>query len=95
MPRQAKTVVPRNSAPTGVASLPYAMAADQADRLWFVETGIQPNRLVGFDPKAGSFFGETPIPSGAGTVRHMVYHEPTRSLWFGTDAGTIGRALIP
>jgi virginiamycin B lyase len=82
-------------APSGVKSLPYAMAADGAGRLWFVETGPQPNRLVGFDPEAGRFFSETPIPSGARTVRHMVYHGPTRALWFGTDAHTIGRALIP
>jgi len=24
----------------------------------------------------------------------MVYHAPTKSIWFGTDAGTIGRAKI-
>ena len=82
------------SAPAGRESRPYAMAIDDRDRIWFVETGPEPNRLVGFDPAAGEFFSSTPIPSGGGTVRHMVYHAPTATLWFGTDANTIGRATI-
>ena len=82
--------------PLGPRSLPYAMAVDDRDRLWFVETGNQPNRLVGFDPRASKFFSITDIAeSGAGTVRHMVFHKPTRTIWFGTDAGTIGRATVP
>ncbi|HVR42982.1 MAG TPA: lyase [Thermoanaerobaculia bacterium] len=81
--------------PGGDGSLPYAMAIDSAGRLWFVETGPQPNRLVGFDPAEKAFFSVTEIPSGGSTVRHMVFHEPTRSLWFGTDKNTIGRALLP
>jgi virginiamycin B lyase len=80
--------------PGGGSSLPYAMAVDASDRLWMVETGSQPNRLVGFDPAKQSFFGLTPIPSGAGTVRHMVYDERTGQIWFGTDANTIGRAQV-
>jgi virginiamycin B lyase len=71
------------------------MTVDDADRLWAVETGPQPNRLVGFDPKTEQFFGSTPIPSGGSTVRHMVFHRPTREIWFGTDANTIGRAKLP
>lgn len=82
-------------APAGAQSRPYAMAADGNDRLWFVETGPSPNRLVGFDPGTKEFFSVTEIPSGAGTVRHMVFHAPTRTLWFGTDANTIGRARVP
>jgi len=82
-------------APEGAVSLPYAMAVDDRDRVWFVETGPQPNRLVGFDPAAARFFSNTPIPGGGRTVRHMVFHRPTRELWFGTDAGTIGRASVP
>ncbi|HEU4681868.1 MAG TPA: hypothetical protein VFS51_08995 [Gemmatimonadales bacterium] len=80
--------------PGGVGALPYAMALDNRDRLWVVETGSQPNRLVGFDPKTEKFFGLTPIPSGAGTVRHMVFDERTGQIWFGTDANTIGRAQV-
>jgi virginiamycin B lyase len=80
--------------PGGPKSLPYAMAVDNKDRLWMVETGPQPNRLVGFDPRKGKFFGLTPIPSGAGTVRHMVFDERSGQIWFGTDANTIGRADV-
>ena len=80
--------------PGGSGSRPYAMAMDDRDRVWFVETGSEPNRLVGFDPSSEQFFEETPVPSGGGTVRHMVFHEATGTLWFGTDANTIGRARI-
>ena len=80
--------------PAGMRSLPYAMTADNKDRLWMVETGSQPNRLVGFDPKTERFFGITPIPSGAGTVRHMVFYDRTGQIWFGTDNNTIGRAQV-
>lgn len=81
--------------PEGAISLPYAMTVDDRDRIWLVETGVQPNRLVGFDPATGRFFSNTPIPGGARTVCHMIFHRPTRTLWFGTDAGTIGRASVP
>jgi virginiamycin B lyase len=80
--------------PHGPTSLPYAMAADDKDRLWMVETGPQPNRLVGFDSKKEKFFGLTPIPSGGGTVRHMVFDQRSEQIWFGTDANTIGRAQV-
>lgn len=81
--------------PSGATSLPYAMALDGQGRIWLAETGVQPNRLVGFDPKSEKFFSNTPVAkSGAGTIRHMVYHPGTRALWFGTDANTIGRAVI-
>jgi virginiamycin B lyase len=45
--------------PRWPGSLPYAMTVDDADRLWFVETGVQPNRLVGFDPKTEHFISVT------------------------------------
>lgn len=80
--------------PGGKGSLPYAMAVDDRGRMWFVETGPQPNRLVGFDPKTARFFSVTPIPSGGSTVRHMIFAPGAREIWFGTDAGTIGRALL-
>jgi virginiamycin B lyase len=81
------------AAPSGARSLPYGMASDAQGRVWFVETGVQPNQLVGFDPSTRQFFSITPIlPSGGGTVRHMYYHPPTGDIWFGTDANTIGRA---
>ena len=81
--------------PGGANARPYGMAIDNMDRLWFVETGIMPNRFVGFDPSAAEFFGVTEIESGGRTVRHMYYHPPTREIWFGTDTNNIGRARIP
>lgn len=81
--------------PGGAYSSPYAMASDRTGRVWFAETGVKPNRLVGFDPKSGRFFSLTDIPSGAGSVRHMVYDAKTGALWFGTDENTLGRASLP
>lgn len=89
-------LVKEHAMPGGATSLPYAMTVDDNDRLWFVETGRQPNRLVGFDPRASKFFGATDLgPAGPNTVRHMVFDKATRSIWFGTDRGTIGRAVVP
>jgi len=83
--------------PSGAQSRPYAMAVDDRDRVWVVETGVQPNRFVGFDPKTETFFSNTPVLSNGAqrnTVRHMYFHPPTGEIWFGTDANTIGRALV-
>lgn len=81
--------------PAGGDSRPYGMAIDDRGRIWFVETGPRPNRMVGFDPSTGEFFSITEIESGAGAVRNMYFHAPTRTVWFGTDANTIGRVQIP
>ena len=74
---------------------PYAMAADNLGRIWFVETWPEPNLLVGFDPLFGKFFSVTPIPSGGGAVRHMVFDDKTNSIWFGTDTNNLGQAKLP
>ena len=83
--------------PRGAEARPYGMAVDARDRLWMVETGPrgEPNRFVGFDPKTEQFLEPVEIPSGGGTVRHMYYHRPTNTVWFGTDNNTIGRAQLP
>jgi virginiamycin B lyase len=81
-------------APSAAQSRPYAMALDGEGRIWFVETGVQPNQFVGFDPKTERFLGATPIPSGGGAVRHMMFHAPTNTFWFGTDTENIARATI-
>lgn len=80
--------------PGGRRARPYALAVDAAGVVWLVETGPSPNRFVGFDPKKGAITSITPIPSGAGSVRHMHYHAPSGAIWFGTDENTIGRALV-
>ncbi|HEY7408833.1 MAG TPA: hypothetical protein VH638_11260 [Gemmatimonadaceae bacterium] len=85
------------AAPSAARSRPYAMVVDERDRIWYVETGVAPNQLVGFDTKTKKVVSTTPIPSNGATrntVRHMIYHAPTNSIWFGTDAGTIGRAQL-
>lgn len=80
--------------PSGARSLPYAMAADDRDRLWLVETGPQPNRFVGFDARAKRWISNSGVPSGAGAVRHMEFDRRTGRVWFGTDANTIGYAQV-
>lgn len=81
--------------PSGGSAQPYGMAIDKKDRIWFVEVGPKPNRFVGYDPDMQEFFSVTEIESGGGAVRHMHYHGPTNTIWFGTDANTLGRAELP
>jgi virginiamycin B lyase len=81
--------------PGGSGAWPYAVAVDGSDRVWLAETGITPNRLVAFDTKTERFVASVAVPSGGGVIRHMVYHAPTKALWFGADTGTIGRARVP
>jgi virginiamycin B lyase len=80
--------------PGGGLSLPYAFNSDDQGRLWFVETGSQPNRLVGFDPRTEKFIGMTTVPGGGGTVRHMFFDKVTGDLWYGADNGQIGKAAV-
>ena len=82
-------------APSGSDSRPYAMAADGRDRIWFVQTGPQPNLFSGFDPALPGFLGAVPIGSGGGTVRHMTHDPASNAIWFGTDANTLGRVTLP
>lgn len=81
--------------PGGKYAAPYMLTVDHKDRLWFSETGKQPTRLVGFDPRSMQFTEAVAVPSGGISVRHAVFHTPTGSLWFGTDANTIARAQLP
>ncbi len=80
--------------PGGENSRPYGMATDNAGRVWFVETGMQPNRFVGFNPGTEEFFSINEVESGGGTIRHMYYDEENQSIWFGADTNTVGRATI-
>jgi len=84
--------------PSGARSLPYAMTVDDKDRLWLAETGVQPNKLVAFDPKTLSWVASIPISSNgaaANTIRHMTFDRNNRVIWFGTDANTIGSVKVP
>jgi len=82
------------AAPSGTDSRPYAMTVDDRDRLWFFESGPDPNRLVGFDPATETWINGGSPESGGGTVRHMVHDPAASAIWFGTDTNTIGRAVI-
>ncbi|MBK8005351.1 MAG: lyase [Gemmatimonadetes bacterium] len=81
--------------PAGARSAPYAMAGDDKGRVWQAETGPQPNRLVAFDPRREAFLPPVEISESGGIViRHMTFDPTTRMIWFGTDAGTIGRLSV-
>ena len=80
--------------PSKVDSRPYGMAMDNTDTIYMVETGVQPNRFVAFDTKTNTFTKNAEIPSGGGVIRHMYYHEPTGTIWFGSDSNFVGRALV-
>ncbi len=81
-------------APSASQSRPYAVAMDGKDRFWIVETGVDPNVFVAFDTRSEQWSDSFAVPSGGGTVRHMVYDEDSNSIWFGTDMNTIGQARI-
>lgn len=81
--------------PSGEGARPYAMLADDTDRIWVVETGPEPNQFVGFDPSTEEIFSVTEVPSGGGTVRHMYFDAETNAVWFGADTNTIGVAQLP
>jgi virginiamycin B lyase len=78
--------------PGGEDARPYALIADDQDRLWFSETNRDAPRLIGFDTRTLTFMNETPVSAG---IRHMVHYAPTRTIWFGTDANNIGRIVLP
>ena len=80
--------------PSGSNSRPYGVASDDEDRIWFVETGPQPNKFIGFDSRTEEFVSINEVESGGGTIRHMFFDPATRSIWFGADANTIGVARL-
>lgn len=84
------------ASPSARMSLPYAMASDDLGRMWYVETGPRPNRLIGFDPATERFIVNQAIGVEApNTIRHMVFHAPTRTIWYGSDANMVGRIEVP
>jgi virginiamycin B lyase len=80
--------------PGGTGSRPYAMVSDDFDRVWVAQTS-RPNTFVAFDPQTLTFSRATEVPSGGGTVRHMIYDAATKTIWFGADANTVGKAVVP
>ena len=78
--------------PGGENARPYALIADDKDRLWLSETDRDAPRIIGFDTRTTSFMAETPVSAG---IRHMIHHPATNTIWFGTDANNIGRVILP
>lgn len=78
--------------PGGEDAKPYALVADDQDRLWFAETKQGAPRIVGFDTRTSRFIPGTAVSAG---IRHMIHHPETNTIWFGTDANNIGRLILP
>jgi virginiamycin B lyase len=57
------------ASPGGTASQPYGIAVIDG-KIWYSESGVQPNTIVMFDP-ATEKFQSWPIPSGGGVVRNV------------------------
>ena len=80
--------------PGGSESEPYGIAATPDGMVWYVETGLTPNRIIGFNPKTQTFSTPNPIPSGGGVVRNMVA-TPDGKLYFAcSGVNKIGIAEI-
>lgn len=80
--------------PGGADSKPFAMTVDRDDRIWIVETGRLPNRLIGFDSRRETFLTETDIPSGADSIDHLYYDQGSGEVWFGSESNYVGRAVV-
>lgn len=81
--------------PSGGTALPYGMTLDDRGRIWVAETGVQPNRLVAFDPSKKAFTETVVIAAdGPNNIRHMTFDKATRQIWFGGDANMIGRVHV-
>ena len=56
--------------PGGAESNPYGITITPDGMVWYSESGVKPNTMVRFDPKAETF-AKADIPSGGGVVRNM------------------------
>ena len=89
-------------------SSPYLARIDGEEEFVYVWTlgveglGDGSDKLVTVDVKPGSpnygkIIDSVSVGGGevANTIRHMVFHAPTREIWFGTDRNTVGRIRVP
>jgi virginiamycin B lyase len=83
--------------PSGGQCRPYAMTVDDADRVWWVDTGVLPNRMVAIDSKTRKVVFNYEIPGGTAgnAVRHMVFDPKTRQIWYGADLNFLGAVKVP
>jgi virginiamycin B lyase len=80
--------------PGGKSSPPRAITVDAQNHVWIAESGPQPNKLIGFDPKTEHFFGASALPASGGTVSEMRFDAASRGIWFATEGNAIGFAKI-
>lgn len=81
--------------PSGETAAPYGAIGDDDDRFWYVETGPQPNRMIGVDTSGGEVIYNAEIPKSGGAVRHMYFDAERDAIWFGMDTNYIGRFFPP
>jgi virginiamycin B lyase len=83
--------------PSGEASGPYAMTVDDADRVWWTDTRVFPNRLIAIDGKTRKVVFNYEIPGGTAgnAVRHMVFDPKTGRIWYGADLNFLGSVKVP
>lgn len=80
--------------PSGKDAAPYgAIAVDNI--FYYVETGPQPNRMIGINTETGNFVYDEPVPESGGAIRHMYYDAEQNAVWFGMDTNYIGRFNPP
>lgn len=73
---------------------PYGAALDGEGRLWLADQGGRAMRLLSFDTKGERFLHDLALPSPSGAVRNLHYHAASDSLWFATDANTLGQVRL-
>jgi virginiamycin B lyase len=59
------------SSPAGRNAQPYGITSTPDGKIWYSESGVQPNTLVRFDPDT-AIFETWAVPSGGGVIRNMV-----------------------
>ncbi len=81
--------------PSGERAAPYGAIADGEGNFYYVETGPQPNRMIGIDTSNGNVIYSGPVPDSGGAIRHMFYDAANDAIWFGMDTNYIGRFVPP
>jgi virginiamycin B lyase len=56
--------------PGGSQAQPYGITVTPDGKVWYSESGVEPNTIVRFDPASGKF-ALAKIPSGGGVIRNM------------------------
>jgi virginiamycin B lyase len=56
--------------PAGRNAQPYGITSTPDGKIWYSESGVQPNTIVRFDPDSATF-KTWPVPSGGGVIRNM------------------------